>query len=710
MKKSDKSKQQKTSTEKEEKKQSKSNHALVSEPKKKKKEETKEKTKKVSSKKHSTKKGLTKTTTHKQVTTLPRQQPTVQETSVGTPTTSVVEKPKIPKIKLVLKDGISPQEIAEKINKPVSQIITELMKLGVIVSATQKITDSDTIELLFSSFGYEVEISTVIKEEPVVVPEVSKPTTSQIPTTHTPVYVKKPETKPEKTQGVWVKKIPVVTVMGHVDHGKTTLLDTIRKTNIVATEFGQITQHIGAYKVKTSHGEITFIDTPGHAAFSSLRARGAKVTDIVVLVVAGDEGVMPQTLEAIDHIKFANVPFIVAVNKIDLPTCNVQKVKQQFSQMGFIPRDWGGEIEFVEISARNNINIDKLLDTILFTAEMMDLQARIDIPSESTVIETKLDPKRGSVATVICSKGKLKIGDSFICNSSYGKVRAMFSWTGERINELLPGEPAEILGFAVAPTAGDIIRVVENEKVAKEIFEEQQEQKKLAASKIKRTVSFEDILSAKERVVSLVIKTDTQGSAEAIKKMLSQISEELKNNPNMPELRIVHIGIGEISDTDVLLASASKSVVVGFNVRPATQTIKTAKQEAVEIRTYRIIYELIDDIRKILQQMEIKPQREEVVGRALVKKVFNISKVGRIAGCVVEEGKVVRNIKARVLRDNVIIAETKISSLKHFKEDVKEVLKGYECGIGLENFTDIKENDVIECYQIITEDTQSLSQ
>ena len=596
-------------------------------------------------------------------------------------------------------DGISPKEIAEKIEKDVSEIISFLISLHVFVSADQKITDHDVIELTLLHYGYKPRFKEKVEErsqevlesqQTIVVEEVKKEEKKiEVP-------VKKKEIPPN-----WVKKVPVVTVMGHVDHGKTTLLDTIRKTNVALEEAGAITQHIGAYKVSTPHGEITFIDTPGHEAFSAIRARGAKVTDIVVLVVAGDEGVMPQTIESINHAKSANVPIIVAINKIDLPQCNPNAVKQQFASMNMSPKEWGGDIEFVEISARNNINIDKLLETILLQAEMLELYVPLDVPAEATVIETKLDPKRGFIATVIVNKGKLKIGDSFVCGLSYGKIRAMFNDRGERIVELYPGEPAEILGFEKPCIAGDTLQVVKNEKEAKRIYEELEYEQKLAAAKKKAFKPIEELISGRSNVLSLVVKTDTQGSLEAIQKMINQLKEEIKNNPNLPELKLVHAAVGEISESDVLLAATSKAVIVGFNVRPNIQALKRAENNSVEIKTYRIIYELIDEIKKIIYRMEVKQKVEEFLGRAVVKRVFDISKVGKIAGCIVEEGKIVRNANVRILRDNIIIADTKISSLKHFKEDVKEVQQGYECGIRFENFQDFKENDVIECYQIV---------
>jgi translation initiation factor IF-2 len=619
--------------------------------------------------------------------------------------TALTQKKERIKTVTVPLDGLSPNEIAKKIKKDVSEIISFLISLHVFVSAEQKITDRDVLELTFLHFNYkpkfeeekkETEAELLQQEQQNVVVEKQSiaPENVQLEKKVEPPVKK--EIPPN-----WIKKIPVVTVMGHVDHGKTTLLDTIRRTNIAAQEAGAITQHIGAYKVSTAEGDITFIDTPGHEAFSEIRSRGAKVTDIVVLIVAGDEGIMPQTIESLNHAKSAEVPIIVAINKIDLPQCNPNSVKQQFASMDIIPKDWGGDVEFIEISARNNINIDKLLKTILLQAKYLELYVPLDVSAEATVIETKLDPKRGFLATVIVNKGKLKISDSFVCGLSYGKIRAMFNDKGERINELLPGEPAEILGFEKPCLAGDVLKVVQNEKEAKKIYEELEREQKLSAVRKKAFKTIDDIISGKSNIFPLVIKTDTQGSAEAIQKMLDYVKEENKNNPNLPELKIVHLSVGEITESDVLLATTSKGIIIGFNVRPNTQALKRAEVESVEIKTYRIIYELIDDIKKIIQRMEIKQNVEEFLGRAVIKKVFEVSKIGKVAGCVVEEGKIVRNANVRILRDNKIVTETKISSLKHFQQDVKEVQKGFECGIRFENFQDFKENDVVECYQII---------
>lgn len=631
-----------------------------------------------------------------------------EKTSATTKSQKTLAKAPKPIVIKLKREGISPQEIAELIKLPVSKIITELLSLGVIVSATQKITDKDTLELLFLQLGKKV----ILEEETVEVEKKEEEISKEIAVAKEIKEVKEEKKPQEKKPEIiipkkeippnYVKKIPVVTVMGHVDHGKTTLLDTIRKTNVAASEYGAITQHIGAYKVNYKGNLITFIDTPGHEAFSAIRARGAKVTDIVVLVVAGDEGIKPQTIECISHIKSANVPFIVAVNKIDLPQCNVNNVKKQFSDLGIVPSDWGGDVEFVEISARNNINIDKLLEIIITQAEIMELYSPIDVPCEGVVIETKFDKKMGFLATVIVNAGKLKVGDNFVCGHSYGKVKAIYDENGQRLNELVPGEPGEIFGFEVPAVAGDILKVIVDEKEFKKLIEDIETQKKLQLTKTKRRLTIEDIISGKSKVLTLVIKADTQGSLEAILKMLNSLSEELKNNPELPELKIVHSAVGEIKESDVLLATASDAVIIGFNVRPTTQALKDAKHEGIEIRTYRLIYDLVDDIRNILKRLEVKKEVEEFLGRARIKKIFEISKVGKVAGCIVEEGKIVRNAKVRILRDNVIIAETRIVSLKHFKEDVKEIQQGFECGIALENFQNIKENDVIECYQIVT--------
>ncbi|MCS7152226.1 MAG: translation initiation factor IF-2 [Endomicrobia bacterium] len=641
----------------------------------------------------------------KKTTTEKKPKITKKKKSVEVPVVEVkrVTKPKRNIIKLP-STGVSSKEISEKIQQPVSKITAEFLSLGIFVSPDQVVTDRDAIQLVLDHFGYDVEFIET-EEKPVETLE-QKPSTGLADTTvvtveTTPTTAVEVELPKKEIPPGWIKKVPVVTVMGHVDHGKTTLLDSIRKTNIVAKEYGAITQHIGAYKVKTSKGDITFIDTPGHEAFSAIRARGAKVTDIVVLVIAGDEGIKPQTLEAIDHAKAANVPIIVAVNKIDLPQCDVNSVKQQCSKLGLVPKDWGGEIDFVPISARNNINIDKLLETILLRAELLELYVPIDVPCEATVVETKLDSKRGFVGTVIVNKGKLKNGDSFVCGYSYGKVRAMFNENGERLTELIPGEPAEIVGFEVPASAGDTLKVVANEKEARKIYEEIEHERKLQAAKIKAHRAIEDIISGKSNLLSIVVKTDTQGSSDAIQKMLEAIAEEVKSNPSLPELKIIHISVGEISESDVLLAAASNAVILGFNVKSSLQASQRAKIDGVEIRIYRIIYELIDDVRKILQRMEVKKEVEEVLGRARVKKIFEISKVGKIAGCYVEEGSILRNARARLIRGGNIIIDSRIISLKHFKDDVKEIQQGFECGIRLEGMEDIKEGDLIECYQVV---------
>ena len=637
----------------------------------------------------------------------PASKPEVPSKPVAVPVVPAAEPakpaPAVPRITVELKDGLTPQEIGALIGRNVAAVITALMRLGSIVSANQKITDPDTISLVLHELGYEAEIVTTAP----VVTTPEKVVQQAVVDEEVPTVVRMQLRPPDQVPDSWVRRTPVVTVMGHVDHGKTTLLDTIKKSNVVDTEFGQITQHIGAYRVQTPHGAVTFLDTPGHEAFSSLRIRGAGITDIIILVVAGTEGVMPQTVEAISHAKAAGVPVIVAVNKSDLPEFSLERVKQQMSDHGFVASDWGGQTEFVPISARNNVGIDQLLDAVLLQAEVMNLRAPVDGPAEAAVIETRKDPQRGSLATVIVVKGVLRVGNSFVCGSSAGKVRAITSHTGERLTEVRPGDPGEVMGFACLPQAGDMLRVVADDREARRVAEERLLREREETRSRKPKLSFEDILSGQSKAFGVILKTDTQGSLEAIRKMLNRVTAELGARADLPRLNIVHAAVGEINESDVLLATAGNSVIIGFNIRPTTQAIKEARHRNVEIKTYRIIYELVDDLRRVVLGQAVLADREEFLGRALVRKVFSISKVGQVAGCFVEEGRIVRNARCRLLRDNVIIAEARISSLKRFKEDVREVEKGYECGIMLENVTDIKEGDVFESYQVVKSSGES---
>ncbi len=488
---------------------------------------------------------------------------------------------------------------------------------------------------------------------------------------------------------------PVVTVMGHVDHGKTSLLDAIRQTNITKREAGGITQHIGASEVEINGKRIVFLDTPGHEAFTTLRARGAKVTDIAILVVAADDGVMPQTVEAVNHAKAAGVPIIVAVNKIDKSTANPERVKQQLAEYDLIPEEWGGDTIFVNVSAKTGAGIDQLLEMVILVAEMAELKANYKCKASGVIIEAKLDKGRGPIATVLVQRGTLKVGDSIVAGIAYGRVRALFNSHGKRIKEAGPSTPVEVLGLSEVPTAGDILRAVSSEREAKAIAEEQinkQRETEFTTPKISLNQLYEKLQKGEVKELNLIIKADVQGSIEALKQSLEKCStEEI-------EVRIIHGAVGAITESDVMLASASDAIIIGFNVRPDSNAKKLAEKEKIDIRTYRIIYDVVDDVKSAIAGM-LEPEYEEVVlGRAEVRALFKVPAVGVVAGCFVTEGKITRNSKIRVIREGVVVYEGKIASLKRFKDDVKEVMSGYECGIGIEKFNDIKEQDVLEAF------------
>jgi translation initiation factor IF-2 len=471
--------------------------------------------------------------------------------------------------------------------------------------------------------------------------------------------------------------------MGHVDHGKTTLLDAIRQTNVADKEFGGITQHIGASVVEYNGKKIVFLDTPGHEAFTTLRARGAQVTDIAVLVVAADDGVMPQTIEAINHAKAADVPIIVAINKIDKPEANPDKVKQQLSDYGLIPEEWGGDTIMVPISAKRKQGIENLLEMILLVAEIQELRADPNAIPKGVIIETRIDKGRGPVGTVIVQEGTLKLGQYFVAGSVKGKIRTMFDDKNRPLKEAPPSQPVEISGFEELPIAGDILQVVKNEKEAEEIIEERRKKKEVS--------SFE-IVGLGEKIIPFIIKADTQGSLEAILQTINKLDTQDFT------IKIIHSAVGSISESDVMLASASKAFIIGFNVRPDSKANDAITREKVQAKTYRVIYEIIDDIQNIIKGLKKPEIKEVVIGRAEVKATFNIPKVGTVAGVYVREGKIQRNAKIRVIRDGVIIYDGRIASLKRFKEDVTEVLTNFECGLGLENFGDIKPGDQLEVY------------
>lgn len=494
-----------------------------------------------------------------------------------------------------------------------------------------------------------------------------------------------------------VERPPVITIMGHVDHGKTSLLDAIRTTNVVSGEAGGITQKIGAYQVERDGKKITFVDTPGHEAFTDMRARGAQVTDIAILVVAADDGVMPQTIEAISHAKAAKVPIIVAVNKIDKPEANPMRVKQELMEQGLVSVEWGGDVEFVEVSAKKKMNLDTLLDTILITSEILELKANFKKRAKAVVLESKLDPKVGPIADILVQEGTLRIGDVIVAGEVQGKVRALVNDKGDRVKSVEVSQPVEIIGFNQVPQAGDTMYVIQNEQHAKRIVEEVAKERKIAET-TRKTISLEALSAQLEhenvKELNLVLRADSRGSVEALRDSLMKLSN------GEVAVNIIQAAAGAITESDIKLASASNAIIIGFNVRPTTKALREAELANVEIRTSRIIYHITEDIEKALSGM-LEPEYKEVyLGRIEIKKVYRISKVGNIAGCIVVDGKVKNDSNIRILRNNIVIFEGKLSSLKRFKDDAKEVVVGQECGLGVENFNDIKEGDVVEAFDM----------
>ena len=556
-------------------------------------------------------------------------------------------------------ENITVADLAKKMNLKASDIISKLFKMGMMVTINQQI-DHETAEIIASEYGCSVHLVSLYDE----------------------TVIEQEEDREEDM----VPRPPIVTVMGHVDHGKTKTLDAIRSTNVVAGEYGGITQHIGAYKVSVpDKGEIVFLDTPGHAAFSMMRARGAQVTDIVVLVVAANDGVMPQTREAIDHAKAAKVPIIVAINKCDLPEANPDRVKQQLSDLGLMPEEWGGQTLYCEISALKKIGIDDLLDTILLQAEMLELKANPNCRAVGKVLESRIDQGRGTVATVIVQKGTLHQGDYYVAGIYSGRVRAMFDDKGRKITEAGPSTPVEIIGLSNIPSAGDPFQVTEDEKTARSIATKRQELERLGENSNRNKVTLENLNEKiKEGQVTdfnVIIKGDVQGSVEALTGVLEKLSTpEIK-------LNVIRASAGAIIESDITLASASNAVVIGFNVRPTPRAQALANEEKVEIKKYNIIYDVVDDIKAAMEGMLSPETREVDIGKVEVRDTFKVPKVGIIAGCMVTEGKIKRNSLVRVIRDSIQISQSliKISSLKRFKDDAKEVLEGFECGVGLEN-------------------------
>jgi translation initiation factor IF-2 len=573
---------------------------------------------------------------------------------------------------LKLQEGTTVKEFAELISVKLSDVIKKFMELGYMPTINQPV-DTDAALLIGEGFGVKLEISAI--EEDTV-----------------------DEETPEDISTL-VYRPPVITIMGHVDHGKTSLLDAIRETKVTETEAGGITQHIGAYKVTLKNKKIVFLDTPGHEAFTSMRARGAKVTDIVVLVVAADDGVMPQTVEAINHAKAANVPIVVAINKIDKPEANPSRVKNELSEQGIISEEWGGQNIFVEVSAKQRIGIERLLEMILLQAEVMELKANPDKHARGTIIEAKLDKGRGPVATVLVQSGTLKIGDAFIAGTHSGKVRALIDDSGKRISEAGPSTPVEVIGFSEVPLSGDIYTVVDDEKRARQIALSRQQKQKLAEMAKARKLTLDEIYAKiKEgeiRELNIIIKGDVQGSVEAMKDALENIT-----HPQV-KVKVIHFSVGGINESDVMLATASSAIIIGFNVRPELKASQVAEKEGVDIRLYNVIYEAIEDVKKALEGLLEPTLKEKVLGRAEVRQLFPISRIGTVAGCYVLDGMMSRASEGiRLIRNNIVVYEGKISSLKRIKEDAKEVQTGYECGIMIENYNDLKVGDIIENYII----------
>lgn len=573
-------------------------------------------------------------------------------------------------IKIVqIPEIITVRELTELLRVPPNVVMAELLKKGVLATINQTVPSEVALQVA-EALGFLAEVK---KEEEVLEEEI-------------PDHWEK------------LPRPPIVVVMGHVDHGKTTLLDAIRKTNVAQREKGGITQHIGASVVQLPDGrKITFLDTPGHEAFTSLRARGSQVTDIAVLVVAADDGVMPQTVEAINHARAFNVPIIVAVNKIDKPGADPQKVRRELSELGLIPEEWGGDTIFVDVSAKTGQNVESLLEYILLVAEILELKARVEGPAKGTVIESKLDKQRGPTATLLVQEGTLRVGDPVVAGTTYGKIRAMFDDKGRKLNSAGPSTPVEVLGFEELPIAGDTFMVVEDEKKARQIAEIRK-QKKEQQEKLSKGILLEEVFKKIEegelKELKLILKTDTVGSLEALKKALTELS-----TPEV-SVRILHGAVGGITENDVMLAKASQAIIIGFNTRPDLKAKETAEREKVDIKLYSIIYEAIEDVKNALRGMLKPVQKEVVLGSAEVRANFKIKGVGTVAGCYVLDGKMVRNANARLIRDGVVIYTGKIEGLKRFKEDVQEVARGFECGIKLKDYNDVKVGDIIECYEV----------
>ncbi len=569
-------------------------------------------------------------------------------------------------------ESITVKDLAETLKKTATEVIKKLMAFGVMATLNHEV-DFDTASIVAEEFGIKTEKEVVVNEEDILFDDSEDEEESKL------------QPRP-----------PVVVVMGHVDHGKTSLLDAIRETNVIESEAGGITQHIGAYTVKINNRNITFLDTPGHEAFTAMRARGAQVTDIAILVVAADDGVMPQTIEAINHAKAANVSIIVAINKMDKPGANPDKVKQELTEYGLVPEEWGGDVICVNVSAKKRENIDHLLEMVLLAADVLELKANPDKQAKGTVIEAKLDKDRGPIATILVQRGTLKLGDSIVTGTTVGRIRAMTDDKGHSAKKAGPSTPVEILGLPEVPEAGEIFYAITDEKVAKQLAEKrkmkQREQQLKSSAKVSLDDLFNQIKEGKVKELNIIVKADVQGSVEAVKQSLEKLSnDEVRVN-------IIHGGVGAVAEADVTLAQVSNAIIIGFNVRPGANVIEAAKNAGVDMRLYRVIYNAIEDIEAAMKGMLDPTFKEVVQGHAEIRQIFKVSGIGTIAGCYVTDGKITRNSETRVIRNGIVVYEGKLASLKRFKDDAKEVAQGFECGLSLERFNDIKEGDVMESY------------
>ncbi|MBR2953311.1 MAG: translation initiation factor IF-2, partial [Clostridia bacterium] len=580
------------------------------------------------------------------------------------------ERAKKPPV-ITVGDEITVGELASRLKMTAAEVIKKLFTLGMMVSVNEVI-DYDTAEIVATELGAKVNREVVVTIEERIIDD------------------------SEDDEENLVTRDPVVVVMGHVDHGKTSLLDAIKNTNVTATEAGGITQHIGAYRVNLNGQYITFLDTPGHAAFTSMRARGAKATDIAILVVAADDGIMPQTIEAINHAKAAEVDIIVAINKMDKPGTTVDKIMQQLTEHGLVPEEWGGDIICVPVSAKTHMNIDTLLENVLLTAEMRELKANPNRAAKGIVIEARLDKGKGPVATLLVQNGTLHSGDIVVAGTAVGRVRVMVDDKHRSIKEAGPSVPVEIMGLDEVPQSGDVFNAVSDERLARELVEQRKQEKKEEQFNQYQKVTLDNLFSSinagKIKTLNIIVKADVQGSVEAVKQNLEKLSNE------EVQVKVIHGGVGAVSESDIMLASASNAIIVGFNVRPDPVATEIAERDGVDMRMYRIIYDCIEEIEDAMKGMLAPKFREVLLGRIEVRNVFKLSSVGMVAGSYVQNGKVTRNAQIRVVRDGIVIAEDSISSLKRFKDDVKEVASGYECGIGLNKFNDVKEGDIFEAF------------